>query len=178
MAKVKITYQQGQFLMNSSVGFHLAEKLGDDSYSHIDRSIAADEVRQLFKVLKSYSPRAQRFGKENRIWFGELDAWEEVKKDGEVVGGELKDPEREIELNLDDDAISGVMWCLVVALHPDAKEHRVGVALAENVVWPIAEQFGRVGALKDVLKLGPGSKGRRRWPTDSERLEKKEEEKK
>lgn len=168
MPNAKLTSEQCQFMLNAAVTFAPPDKLGDGTYGFIEKALAADEVRALYRVLRSYSPALQdsALNKRRIPVFGLVSDWE-FDKDatGQPTGGRLLTPDKEHNIVLDDDSVSGIMWCLLLALHPDGRDHRVSVTVAENIVWPIAKRLSKVQALRDAIGLNKVEK-RRRWDCD------------
>lgn len=168
MARFRLTIEQCQFLLNSSVGFNLPDKLGEATYTFVDKSLASDEVRSLYRALRAYSPAMQdaSLNKRRLPIFGEKTAWDiELDEKGGIKAASLKHPETPVSLELDNDSVSGAMWCLLLAVHPDSKESRVGVSSAETLVWPTAVILGKSRALRDAIGLTRTEK-RRRWDDD------------
>jgi hypothetical protein len=163
----KLPLECCQFLLNAASKFGLPDKLGDVNYTSVDKSLAYDEVRHLYRVLRAASPALQDSSLSSRLpIFGTVDEWEfEYDANKKPVTGRLKDPAKEVVLDLDSTSVSGAMWCLLLALHPEGREHRVNVTLAETVVWLIAERLRKRQTLKEALGLTKVEK-RRRWDDD------------
>lgn len=151
--KFTVTTEQGQVLFRVAGGFALPEKLGDLKYDVAERAVASDEVRDLFRELKSRSPN---YSISRRVQFGPAEGWDEVTiPDGSgstMKAWTLKPEQREtpVEIKLSEDALSGVAWCLLVTLHP-ASPMRMGVQDLEDIIWPLAKVFGLVGMLRKDL---------------------------
>lgn len=168
MARFNLTLEQCQFLLNSSVGFNLPEKLGEATYTFVDKSLSAEEVRQLYRALRAYSPAMQdpALNKRRLPIFGPRDAWDiELDEKGGIKSASLKNPTEEISITLGEEAVAGAAWCLLLAVHPDAKEQRVNVSSAETLVWPTAVTLKKSKALREAIGLTRTEK-RRHWDDD------------
>jgi hypothetical protein len=167
--KVKLTAEQGQLLLMMAVNFQPPEKIGDATYSPVERAQAREEVRLLFRDFKAISPHVQALGKKQRLLFGPADGWEEVRNDkGEIIQFEVRDTSREIEVRLSEDSVSGLLWCLATFMDSGSPAP-VSVMVAENVIWPLVEKLGKVRALQEALGLDKGQP--RRWKDDPEKDE-------
>jgi hypothetical protein len=165
--KVKLTAEQGQLLLMMSANFQPPEKLGEATYGAVERAQAREEVRLLFRDLKSVSPHVQAIGRKQRVLFGPPDNWEEIQNDkGEVTNYQVKDTTREIEMRLTEDAVSGLLWCLVTYMDPSSPAP-ISVMVAENVVWPLVAKLGKNQALREALGLDKAQP--RRWKDDPEK---------
>jgi len=171
--KVKLSIEEANRLFVVTGPFELPAKLGDKlTYMDTERSIAALEVVQLYKTLRSMSPIHQL--KERRYCFGPADAWKAVflenEKNGkpepteEISGYQMIDPERKIEIRLSEDAASGLMWCLIYQLHPASKGALNNTYFAA-LAWSTAEKAGLAPALREFLGITTAPK--RRWAFDA-----------
>ena len=164
----RLTLEQCQFLLNAAVGFTPPDKLGDVVYGPVEKALAYDEARALYKVLRSLSPSLQdvSIAKRRLSVFGPVEEWEfDVDPAGNPVSGRLREPNKDIPISLESESVSGAMWCLLLAVHPEGRDHRVGVSVAETIVWPIATRLGKVKALREAIGLNKVEK-RRRWDDD------------
>lgn len=174
--KLALTVEQGQLLLVISSGFSLPEKLGTDSYTIADRAVAGDEVRKLYRELKSRSPltsfpqRWQRFGP---VFDGEVEIWHEVKGESGMVGHRLVNPDFEVSINTDSDIVSGIVWCLILGVHP-ASPSAQSLSHQETVLWPIAERIKMTSVIRQTIGLNDQKAKSRRWKTDDEFLKSKE----
>lgn len=166
--KVKLTCEEGDILLQMSAGFALPEKIGDQKFTVGDRAVAGDEVKELYTELRAHSPmmmtkkRIRRFGPAGNI------VKKVTKEDGEEIESyEYKDRELEVEVRLNEDAVSGVMWCVLAAVAP-APEGKLamGVELQTELFWPIAKKLDRVEAVRELVGFSKGT--HRRWKTDDE----------
>lgn len=175
-AKVRLTCEEGQNLLNVASSFMLPEKLGDTNFSVADRAIAGDEVRRLYRELKAYSPMTLK--PERWILFGPADNFTKTVTDRGQEAHRMVDLVLEVEMRLDDDAMSGLAWCLLVALHPSSERVLAPAGVQEDILWPLAAKVGRTKAIRELIGFSKGTP--RRWKVDSEyeKDEKKAEEKK
>lgn len=185
--KVKLTCEEGDLLFRISAGFGLPEKLGKHTLGVGDRAVAADDVRALFRLLRTYSPMAQT--SKRLILFGPADNREKktesaIRCDGcgrevrvESVTYPLINPDLEVEVKLDDEALSGAVWCILGVVFPgEGEKVALAVQVQNDIIWPIAAKLGRTKAIREFVGYSEGTP--RRWKTDEDySKEKKAEEK-
>lgn len=165
MKKLDLTIEEGQALLSIAANFSLPEKLGSDqTYSIADRAIAGDEVRKLYREIRAWSPLMQT--KERWLRFGPVDAWMEVKGESGKIGHRLMKNTLTVEINLDEDIISGIIWCLLAALHPSSGSI-AGIAAQEDVLWPIASKLNRTRIIRETIGMTEKAKPVR-WKSDDE----------
>lgn len=164
--RIDLTVEEGNTLVGISSIFHLPEKLDkDNTYSISDRSIAADEVCKLFRELRAYSPMMQGEEKLNR--FGPLDAWKEIHDPTTgQVGRRMIKRSQIVSIRTDEEIISGLLWCLLVGLHP-ASQLLQPIHVQEEALWPLARKIGRVRILREIIGITPTAQPRR-WKSDEE----------
>lgn len=167
LAAVKLNW-----LFQKVAMFELPEKVGDVSYDLVQRRIVKDECAKALRELKAYSPWAQRLGSEMRLVFGPADLWTEIRKDGKLVDLEMLHPERECEIKLSQEAVSGISWLLLTMLSVATKNaegkqshEEAPPIVADLYVWPIAEAIRRVKVLRESLNLDSSEK-KRQWADD------------
>jgi hypothetical protein len=144
--KIRITQEQGNLLLQTAGNFSLPEKLGDTPFNVADRVLAAQDVATLYRELKAHSPKLQ---KDRMLFFGPSDNWEEQ----EVEGGKaikLKEPNREVEIRIDEDMRSGAYYCLLTMFHPASQQLRFA-GTQSDVLWPLAKRLRLVKALQKEL---------------------------
>lgn len=162
--KVTITCEEGNFLIRMSAGFGLPEKLGEtQKYSVAERACAGEEVRKLFKELKKHSPMTKK--PERWILFGPEDNFREIKGEDGNIGWRMANLNEEVEIELNADAMSGAVWCMVLALHPMSPVVK-SVGQQEDIIWPLAEKLKKVKVLREEIKLADAKP--RRWKDDDE----------
>lgn len=161
--KVKLTCEEGQALLRVASNFSLPEKLGEASYNVAERGIADIEARALYRMLKAYSPMLQR--PERWLLFGPQDNYREIKGDNGAAGWRMMDTSKVVEVRLDEEAESGAMWCLILAVHP-ASPMCQPVGMQEDIFWPVAEKLKKVNALKKEIGLDKAKP--RRWESDDD----------
>lgn len=171
---VKVTCSEGQAILRLAANFTLPEKLGDTSYNVAERALAGEEVRTLYKAMKEVSPYLT--SPEKLILFGPRDNYEE-NGEGRAKSHRMKEATLEINVVMNEDAISGLMWILLCCLHPGSPVCQP-IGTQEDVFWPIAERVNRVKVLREAVGIMKASP--RRWKTDEEWAdpEKKEDAKK
>lgn len=157
------TCEEGQALLRLSSAFSLPEKLGEQIYNVADRRIASDEVAELYRELKSRS--AMLLKKDRKLLFGPADNYEEFG-DGAQSIHRMKEPLMPVKVKLTEESLSGVVWCLLVALHP-ASAMCATVGLQEDIYWPIARKIQKVDALRAEMKVENGNA--RRWKSDKKK---------
>lgn len=175
--KVRLTCEEGNILFQIAAGFALPEKLGDQTFTVADRGIAADEVKELYLALKAYSPMAQKA--KRLLIFGPLDNLgpEAVNRDG-VKYREFINPKLEVEVRLNEDAVSGAVWCILGAVTPASGDRMsLAVEAQSELLWPIAAKFGKVRAIRELVGYLKGTP--RRWKSDEDyaKEDKKEDKK-
>lgn len=150
----KITVQQGQALLGLAMNFRMPEKLGSKTFTAIERAAAERDALALYDSMKRVSPMLRKTGREQGKMFGPEDLWE-VKRDAEgmPIAGDVKNDQAEVEISLTDKAVSGALWCLLFALHPDSTAPHAGPMLASDVLFPLAFRLRRLMALEDELGL-------------------------
>ncbi len=169
--EVQLTAEQGQFMLQLAVSFELPEKLGDTSYTPQQRMWANEEVRRFLSELKAVSHYARQRGKDWRLAFGEQEDWDEERNEkGEISRLSFKGSARdkEYKFGLDDDAVSGAVWCLELCLHPGRvisqggatpREGRIASAHeADEFIWPIARRLRKEQAIRKELGLATPSR--------------------
>lgn len=163
---LKLTAEEGQILFQISSTFSLPEKLGKIAYSTDDQSEAIEDVRFLYRELRARSPLSQR--PERWQMFGPEDLWDEITNGGGRVGYKMK-PSRKDEIvlvNINDDVLSGVIWCLLVSLHPGSSALR-NLTTQEEILWPIADKVKRTKILREMIGLSTTTLPKR-WKSDDE----------
>lgn len=143
-----IKHIEGQFLFRYASARGLPEKFGDETFDLATRVLSDDQTRILRRDLRAYSPVLQKFQKP---CFGDADNW----KRSETEGGDvwtMIDPERTIDVTLDEDSISGVYWCLFRAVRPDSP-HQASLSEIDELVWELADKFGWTDDLRKAIKL-------------------------
>jgi hypothetical protein len=158
--EVRITVEEGNFLLQVAMGFDLPEKLKDDEkFSHLDRVQAREEVRLLYKELKAHSPHMT--AEKKLFLFGPKECWEPFetkdKSGAPVTLHRIKSPKETEVLRLTDESISGAIWILRLSLDP-ASPIQQSVALCDELVWPLAEKLRKVGMLREMLGLQTAKK--------------------
>ena len=167
MKKLSLTLEEGQVLFSISAVFALPEKLGDTTYSIADRAISADEVRLLYKELRSRSPLSQQ--PERWQMFGPVEAWSEVTNEGGKIGYKMKPELKDdiVQIRVNDDILSGITWCLLVSVHP-ASSMLKNLTTQEELLWPLAEKIRRTRIIRESIGLVLGKTLPKRWKSDDE----------
>lgn len=163
--RVELPQMHGQVLLNLALNFNLPEKLGEDSFSLVDRKIASEEVNELFLELKSRSP-GMSFIRNRQYLFGPMDNWRETKNE-EKKGHELKDLQKEVKFRLSENARTGAFWALLLALHP-ASSLCMGTADQAEIIWPIAKRFKMKNHLRKELHIDNEKHRRIDWDDEEE----------
>lgn len=164
--KISLTIEEGQAMLSVSVNFALPESLGSEQrYTIADRAIAADEVRKLYREIRSRSPLLQKVERWHR--FGPLEAWTEVKSDSGKIGHRCSDPTRLVQMNLDEEIESGMVWCLLLALHP-ASPSVTSVSVQEDIFWPIAAKLKKTRIIRKTIGMASEDARPVRWKSDED----------
>ena len=163
---LSLTMEEGQVLFQVSSIFSLPEKLGESTYSIADRAIAGDEVRLLYRELRTRSPLAQKA--ERWQMFGPEIAWDEVTEGGNKIGYKMKPSMKDeiVSVKVNEDILSGITWCLLVSLHP-ASVMLKNLTTQEEILWPLAEKIKRTKILRESVGLSK-SVLPKRWKSDDE----------
>lgn len=162
-----LTLEEGQFLFATASTFSLPERMGEITYSVADRAIAGDEVRLLYRELRSRSPLSQR--PERWQMFGHVEAWSEVTNEGGRIGYKMK-PDRKddiVQASVNEEVISGIVWCLLISVHP-ASAMVKNITTQEEVLWPIASKIKRVKVIREAIGLTMAKALPKRWKPDEE----------
>jgi len=163
--RVVLTVEEGSALATIAKSFALPERLGDNTYTVGDRSIATtDEVGALRRALREQSPLMQ--GAERWNCFGPQECWRQIKNEVGSIGFQVLKPKEEAAIRVDDNVLGGISWCLLVGLHPSSSVCRP-LDIQQDVLWPIAKKVGLVHQLRELIgitaKVQP-----RRWKRDGE----------
>lgn len=173
MAKSKdyaVTMEQGQVVLGLATAFRMPEKLGTKTYTAIERASAERDVLCLYDAIKRVSPMLRKSGKQQGNMFGPEDAWDmKLDADGFPISGDIKDVTREVTLQLSEKAVSGAMWLLLFASHPDSQMPHAGAKLMSDVLFPLAFRLRRLMALEDELGLRNATS--KAWAEDEEEVQ-------
>lgn len=177
---VTVTVEEGNILLNMAHRFACPDKLGDEAvYSVAERSVANAQVGQLHAELKSFSPLLLSKGRWHA--FGPRECWKEWVDDKKKTQFDLVEPEVEVTITLNKDAVSGAIWCLLALLHPKSSAARPA-GDQYDILWPLARKFDREGLLREEIGLPVDGMLKGRWDsrkTDEDyRRESSKEEKK
>jgi hypothetical protein len=163
---LSLTMEEGQLLFQISATYALPEKLGESTYSVADRAISGDEVRLLYRELRSRSPLSQ----EAERWqmFGPRDVWDEVTNEGGKIGYKMKPIRKDeiVSVKVNDDILSGITWCILVSVHPASAAIR-NLTTQEELLWPLAEKIKRTKILRESIGLSTKTLPKR-WKSDDE----------
>ena len=152
------------------------KKWGDKEIPLDEQLIGREDLGDLFKVLRSYSPWLQEIGSEYRVIFGSKGDWYPVDKEGRklervdadderVSSWKMVDPEKKYTLRLSREALSGAVWCCILRLHP----HCIIATSTKDAVdtwWPITESLGKTTAVRKYI--GVAAAKRTEWEDDPE----------
>lgn len=169
--KLSLTIEEGQALLMIAAFFNLPAKLSEEqNYTPTDRSLAQGEVGMLYKEMRSWSP--MMLMKERWHRFGPKELWTEFMLESGQVGHRCSDNTKTVSININDDIVSGIVWCLLVALHPSSQA-AAGVGDQVNLYWPIAAKLGKTKAIKEMIGLTTEKIKRIRFKNDDEYTEEK-----
>src|SRR5258705_10667016 len=135
------------------------KKWGEKEVPIDEQLIGREDLGDLFKTLRAYSPWLQEIGDDYRMLFGSKGDWHPIDKEGEkldnvsiddvrIAGYKMIDPEKKYTLRLEREALSGVVWCCILRLHP----HCIIPTSTREAVqtwWPIAEEIGRLTPIRE-----------------------------
>ena len=162
------------------------KKWGDKDVPIDDQLIGREDLGDLLKVLRTYSPWLQGIGDDYKVIFGSKEDWypidmtgrklEGVGPDDERVGSwKMKNLEKKYTFRLSREALSGAVWCCILRLHP----HCIIQTSTKDAVdtwWPIAEALGKATAVRKYI--GVAAAKRTEWEDDADPETKSEEVKK
>ena len=161
MTPLALTVEEGNNLLQIASGFACPESLGEgQKYNNSERVLANNEVATFFWGLREKSPILR--SKKRLLFFGPEEAYEETT---DPATGKpfrkLVDPYVKVDLELDEKQIRGLIWCLLVRLHPMSSAIS-GAGEQITLVWPVArkveveewlrEQIGLDKATPKVIK--------------------------
>ncbi|MGH7260552.1 MAG: hypothetical protein ACREI9_07695 [Nitrospiraceae bacterium] len=172
---IKVTCAMGQRLLKVALNFALPEKLDEKHpYSIVERGMAAEEVRALYRELQKVSPMTQH--PERWTLFGPEENFAPLRGDAQAITGyRMMDSNLEIQIGLSEDALSGTVWCLLAMLHPSSAIV-LGAGEQEDIAWPLAERIKRTRVIRKTIGLDEGKSTR--WKSDEELEAAPEKEKK
>lgn len=149
---VALTVEEGNNLIGISSNFACPDSLGEgQKFSNSERVLANMEVAVLYWGLREVSPLVK--DKRKLLWFGPVEAYEDMTdKETGRRGKRLIDPFMEVEVTLDDKQMRGLIWCLLVRLHPMSSAIS-GAGDQISIVWPIARKVGYEDYLREQLGL-------------------------
>jgi hypothetical protein len=167
---VKLTLDQGNYLLRLSHNCVFPEKIGDRSFTHSQRATFAKEIRQLYKALKKVSPILQ---KDRQLYFGDREHYEEVAvklTPGEDMTSDersrfkVKKDEGTIEegVELTGQAKNGAFRLIYLSTHPDSK-YFMPPGAQEETVWPIAERLHCTAVLEEAIGLAKADTWEIKW---------------
>jgi len=145
--KFKFKHVEGQLLLRYA-GRRLPDVMGDDKFDISQRSMADDGTTLFRRALRSYSPIIQ---KHQKPCFGDISNWREDKNEGGTTWNMIN-PELEIEIKLDSEAVFGSFWPFAMMVHPGSPWPAT-IAELDEYVWSLAEKFGWTDELKKICHL-------------------------
>lgn len=163
---VTLTGDEGQFLLGLSLQFDAPEKLGAKTFSPIERMTINRDVMELYDALRAASPLLKRRDKRGGRMFGPEGNWDiQRKENGDIISGDMRDVDAAVETQMSYRALSGLTWLLVFACHPESKTPRAGIALQNDIVFPLIAKIRRRKAFEAELELAQQP---RSWIDDEE----------
>jgi hypothetical protein len=166
----KLTAAQGQFLLQLSATSVVPEKMGESTYSTVDRAIIQNMIAALFTELKAYSPYAQEYepGKNSKLFFGPKDNWQQDKP--EASRWYLKDIHVTTTVKLSKDAVQGATWVCYLTLVPklEANQGVVSPSEAVDTVWPLLRLLKKADSVAESLGLKKYERKKHGWNDDPE----------
>lgn len=147
--KHDLTYQEGQFLLRYSF-VRLAEKMGDDSFTHVQRVTCDDQMVQLRIALR---PHCIGLDDDNGVpRFGVAEGWleDEKEKNRFTIRKEWK--RKTIAVDMNRDAQYAALWALYIARHPASSSPSSSLDI-EEVVIPLAKKLEAEDKLRKKLKM-------------------------
>lgn len=170
--KLELTVEEGNALLEIACLFGLPEKLGDQTYTVGDRSMAADEVMAFRREIRAWSPLLQSEKRYKR--FGPAEAWTEVKSDAGQIGHKLIKPLMTVGIRVDEEILGGLLWCALVALHPSSNVCQI-IERQQDLFWPVVKKAGKTRTMREQIGLTEKVQPKR-WKDDAEYEKKAAEE--
>ena len=145
-----LTVEEGNNLLLVASAFTMPDSLSEgQKYTNADRVLANMEVAVFYRALREHSPILR--SKKRLLFFGPETAYEEVIVGGRA-GRRMTDPDAEVKIHLDEMGERGLVWCLLVRLHPMSSLIS-GSGDQITIVWPIATKAGYVDHLREQIGL-------------------------
>jgi hypothetical protein len=170
MAKTKdytITAEQGQFLLGLLTQFRMPEKLGAKPFSAIERAAGERDALALYEALKSASPIMLNTHRRATMMFGPEENWTVNKDDqGLPTGGDIKSLTLEVLVSMSDQAVSGALWVLLFATHPESPFNHANPRVMCDLIWPLVHSIRRTKALQ--AELGLWNAASKNWGEEDE----------
>lgn len=152
------------------------KKWGEKDVPINEQLIGREDLGDLFKALRTYSPWLQGIGDDFKTVFGPKEDWYPVDKTGcklegvdldddRVASLKMVDPEKKYKLRLNREAISGVVWCCILRLHPYCIIP-TSTRDATDTWWPITEAIGKTAAVRKYI--GVAAATRTEWEDDAD----------
>jgi hypothetical protein len=172
----KLTIDQCQRLAETSAITRNAfpRKWGEKAVPDHEQLIGREDISELHKTLRSYSPWMQEIGVDYRTIFGEKSDWypsdaagkrltDVAQDDPRIETWKFVDQRKAYTVRLGREALSGVVWCCIVRLHPYAP---IPLTTRDPVEawWAIAAAVGKETAVRKYIGLA-GAK-RIEWEDD------------
>lgn len=139
------------------------KKWGDKDVPLDEQLIGREDLGDLFKAFRAYSVWLQGIGSEYRQLFGDKANWHAIDASGKrldgvrqdderIQGYEMADQEKTHTIRLNREALSGVVWCCILRLHPNCMMP-TSTKDAVDVWWPIAEAIGKATAVRKYIGI-------------------------
>jgi hypothetical protein len=173
-----LTLEQGQRLVETCLTGRSSfpKKWGEKPVPENEQLLGREDLGDLLKALRSYSPWLQGIGDDHRVIFGDKADWYPVDKFGKKLEGAAADDERVASWKMVDsqktytvrlgrEALSGAVWCCILRLHP----HCIIPTSTREAVetwWPLAEVLGKATAVRKYIGLAAAN--RTDWEDDQE----------
>lgn len=169
----KLTIGQGQFLLQMAAVAGVPDKLGEQTFTAVDRAIIQGMMSSLFATLKSYSLYAQEYepGKKSKLFFGPKDEWANDPKSENLW--HMKDPKKVLKVRLSTEDVNAAAWCGFLALVPRSatQQSEAGTAVspaeAAETVIPMLKAVGKWGAVADQLGMKKFEQKKHGWSDDA-----------
>jgi hypothetical protein len=152
------------------------KKWGDKEIPLDEQLLGREDLGDLFKALRSYSPWLQGIGSDRKTIFGLKEDWYPVDKDNRKLEGataedvriaswKMVDQQKKYTLRLNREALSGAVWCCILRLHPHCVMSTTTTE-AVDTWWPMGEALGKATAIRKYIGVA-GAK-RAEWEDDPE----------
>lgn len=174
-----LTMEQCQRLAETAIigRSNFPKKWGEKPVPDDEQLLGREDIGALLAALRSYSLWLQGIGADYKPLFGDKGDWYPADKDEKRLDNvELDDPritgwkfvnqKKIYKIRLNREALSGVVWCCILRLHPHGPPMPLALSTREalDTWWPLAEAIGKATAIRKYIGLAAAK--RTDWEDD------------